>query len=69
MEETGPARLTLSHGGATVEPPTMTNRPRISFYAAPDVERWLKQQAERAGVSVCEPVKRIVERAAEEDKK
>ncbi len=47
----------------------MTNRPRISFYAAPDVERWLKQQAERAGVSVCEPVKRIVERAAEEDKK
>jgi hypothetical protein len=47
----------------------MANRPRISFYAAPDIERWLKLQAARAGVSVCELVKRIVERAAEESAK
>jgi predicted HicB family RNase H-like nuclease len=47
----------------------VTNRPRISFYAAPDIERWLNQQAARAGVSVCELVKRIIERAAEEAKK
>jgi hypothetical protein len=47
----------------------MTNRTRVSFYAAPDVDRWLRQQAEHAGVSVCELVKRIVERAAEEGKK
>jgi hypothetical protein len=46
----------------------MTNRPRISFYAAPDIDRWLKQEAAAAGISVCELVKRIVERAATEKK-
>jgi hypothetical protein len=46
----------------------MTNRPPISFYAAPDIDRWLKQETATAGITVCELVKRIVERAATEKK-
>jgi hypothetical protein len=47
----------------------MTNRLRVSFYAAPDIQRWLEQEAAARKISVCELVKRIVERAAEEKKK
>jgi len=47
----------------------MTSRPRVSFYAAPDIQQWLEHEAATRRISVCELVKRIVERAAEEKKK
>jgi len=46
----------------------MTERPRVSFYAPPAIERWLTAETERTGESVGEVVKRkLFELMAEEE--